>query len=101
MIFLAVGRNPLVGFGACFAGVVGGFSANMLLSPLAAMNAGIIHEASHIVDPSYSVNKSANYYFVAASAVLVTILGTIITDKVVAPRLGEYKGDAQPEKLED
>jgi aminobenzoyl-glutamate transport protein len=100
MIFLAVGRNPLVGLGACFAGVSGGFSANLLLSPLDAMLAGITHEAAHIIDPAYSVNPMANYYFMASSAVLVTILGTIVTEKIVAPRLGDYRGVAEPEKLE-
>lgn len=100
MIFLAVGRNPLVGLGACFAGVSGGFSANLLLGPLDAMLAGITHEAAHIIDPAYTVNPAANYYFMAASAILITILGTIVTEKIVAPRLGEYSGDAEPEKLE-
>lgn len=100
LIFLAVGRHPLAGLAAGFAGVSGGFSANILLGPIDALLAGITQEAAHIVDPSYSVTPVANYYFMASSAVLVTILGTIITEKIVVPRLGEYKGDAVPEKLE-
>lgn len=100
MIFLAVGRHPLAGLAAAFAGVSGGFSANILLGPIDAMLAGITQEAAHIVDPAYSVTPVANYYFMAASAVLITALGTWITEKIVVPRLGEYKGDAVPEKLE-
>ena len=100
MVFLAVGRNPLVGLGASFAGVSGGFSANLLLSPLDAMLAGITHEAAHIIDPAYTVDPAANYFFMAASALLITVLGTIVTEKVVAPRLGEYWGEAEAEKIE-
>jgi len=100
MIFLAVGRHPLAGLAAAFAGVSGGFSANLLLGPIDAMLAGITQEAAHIVDPAYSVTPVANYYFMASSAILVTVLGTWITEKIVVPRLGEYKGDAVPEKLE-
>jgi aminobenzoyl-glutamate transport protein len=100
MIFLAVGRHPFAGLAAAFAGVSGGFSANVLLGPIDAMLAGITQEAAHIVDPSYSVTPVANYYFMASSAVLVTILGTLITEKIVVPRLGEYKGEAQAETLE-
>lgn len=100
MIFLAVGRHPLAGLAAAFAGVSGGFSANLLLGPIDAMLAGITQEAAHIVDPAYSVTPVANYYFMASSAILVTALGTWITEKIVVPRLGEYKGDAVPEKLE-
>jgi aminobenzoyl-glutamate transport protein len=100
MIFLAVGRHPFAGLAAAFAGVSGGFSANVLLGPIDTMLAGITQEAAHIVDPSYSVTPVANYYFMASSAVLVTILGTLITEKIVVPRLGEYKGEAQAETLE-
>jgi aminobenzoyl-glutamate transport protein len=100
MIFLAVGRHPLVGLAAAFAGVSGGFSANLLLGPTDALLAGLTQEAARIVDAGYAVTPAANYYFMAASALLVTVLGTWITEAVVAPRLGEYKGDAQPEKLD-
>ena len=100
MVFLAVGRHPLAGLAASFAGVSGGFSANILLGPIDAMLAGITQEAAHIVDPVYSVTPAANYYFMASSAILVTVLGTLITEKIVVPRLGEYKGEAQAETLE-
>lgn len=101
MIFLAVGRHPLVGLAAAFAGVSGGFSANLLLGPTDALLAGLTQEAAHILDPGYSVTPAANYYFMAASAVLVTVLGTWVTESVVAPRMGEYKGDTEPESLEN
>ncbi len=100
MIFLACGRHPLVGLAAAFAGVSGGFSANLLLGPTDALLAGLTQEAAHIIDASHTVTPAANYYFLAASAFLVTILGTWITEAIVAPRLGEYKGDAEPESLE-
>jgi aminobenzoyl-glutamate transport protein len=100
MVFLAVGRHPLAGLAASFAGVSGGFSANILLGPIDAMLAGITQEAAHIVDPGYSVTPAANYFFMASSAILVTVLGTLITEKIVVPRLGEYKGEAQAETLE-
>lgn len=100
MIFHAVGRHPMAGLAAAFAGVSGGFSANVLLGPIDAMLAGITQEAAHIVDPGYAVTPLANYYFMAASALLVTILGTVITEKIVVPRLGEYGGEAKPETLD-
>jgi aminobenzoyl-glutamate transport protein len=100
MIFLAVGRHPLAGLAAAFAGVSGGFSANLLLGPTDALLAGLTQEASRIIDTAYVVTPAANYYFLAASAVLVTILGTWITEKVIVPRLGTYKGEVVPERLD-
>jgi aminobenzoyl-glutamate transport protein len=105
MIFLAVGRHPLAGLAAAFAGVSGGFCANFLLGPTDPLLAGITQEAAKILrsDPAnpYIVTPAANYYFSAASAVLIVLAGTFITEKVIVPRLGEYRGDEKPEELKE
>jgi len=101
MIFLAVGRHPLAGLAAAFAGVSGGFSANLLLGPTDPLLAGFTQEAARILDKGYVVTPAANYYFMATSAVLVAILGTWITERVVVPRFGEYKGEEKAEELKE
>lgn len=99
-LFHSAGRNPLAGLAAAFAGVSGGFAANLLLSPTDVILAGLTQEAARIIDPGYVVTPMASYYFLAASVVLVTITGAVITDRVVAPRLGAYAGDVRPEPAE-
>jgi aminobenzoyl-glutamate transport protein len=99
MIFLAVGRHPLAGLAAAFAGVSGGFCANFLLGPTDPLLAGLTQEASRILDKAYVVTPAANYYFAAASAALIVLAGTFITERVIVPRLGEYHGDEKPEEL--
>lgn len=94
ILFLAAGRHPLAGMAAAFAGVSGGYSANLVLGTIDPLLAGITTEAAHIVDPSYSVNPAANYYFMAASTFLLAAAGTLVTHKVVEPRLGAYSGEA-------
>lgn len=101
MIFLAVGRHPLAGLAAAFAGVSGGFCANFLLGPTDPLLAGITQEAARILDKPYVVTAAANYYFAASSAVLIVLAGTFITERVVVPRLGEYRGDEKPEELKE
>lgn len=91
-VFLAVGRHPVVGMAAAFAGVSGGFSANLLLGTVDPLLAGLTQEAAHIVTPSYSVHPAANYYFMAVSTFLITALGTWVTTRFVEPRLGVYQG---------
>ena len=90
VIFYAVGRHPLAGLAAAFAGVSGGFSANLLLGPTDTLLAGITQEAAKILDPGYAVTPAANYFFMATSAFLVAFAGTYVTEKVIVPRLGEY-----------
>ncbi|MDR1951561.1 MAG: AbgT family transporter [Bacteroidales bacterium] len=106
VIFHSLGRNPLVGMAAAFAGVSGGFSANIVITSLDPLLAGLTQEAAHILDPTYMVLPTANYYFMAVSAIMVTIVATVVTVKWVEPRLGRYTGDvpqeeiAQPSKIE-
>ncbi len=90
LIFLAAGRHPIAGIAAVFAGVSAGFSANLLLGTIDPLLAGLSQEAARIVKPDAVVNPTANYYFMAASTLLVAGVATWITDHVVEPRLGPY-----------
>ncbi|WP_032122938.1 AbgT family transporter [Clostridium amazonitimonense] len=92
IIFLSFGRHPLAGLAAAFAGVSGGFSANLLIGTIDPLLGGISTEAAKMIDASYSVTPVANWYFMIVSTFVITILGTFVTDKIVEPRLGEYKG---------
>lgn len=93
VIFLAVGRHPVAGMAAAFAGVSGGFSANLVLGTVDPLLAGLSQEAAKIIDASYEVNPTANYFFMLASTFLIAFTGTLITEKIVEPRLGKYEGD--------
>ncbi len=99
IIFLALGRHPIAGMAAAFAGVSGGYSANLLLGTIDPLLAGLSEEAARIIDPAYLVNPAANYYFMAASTFFIAAGGTWVTEKIVVPRLGVYKGDEKPEEI--
>jgi aminobenzoyl-glutamate transport protein len=101
VIFHAVGRHPLAGLAAGFAGVSGGFSANLLISAIDVILAGLSQEAANLLDngSGYTVTGLANYYFIFISTFLVTIVGTWVTHRIVEPRLGNYTGDVKPEEL--
>ncbi len=100
IIFLAVDRHPVAGMAAAFAGVSGGFSANLFIGTIDPLLAGLSEEAARILDPAYTVNPTANYYFMVVSTIFISLTGTWVTEKIVVPRLGEYKGDAQKEKID-
>jgi aminobenzoyl-glutamate transport protein len=91
--FLTLGRNPLAGLAASFAGVAAVFSVNILIKPLDGILTGITNDAIHILDPSRSLDLTANFWFSAASVILLTIVVSVITEKVVEPRLGPYVGE--------
>ncbi|KZN38599.1 aminobenzoyl-glutamate transporter [Pseudoalteromonas luteoviolacea S2607] len=90
MIFHSLGRHPLAGLAAAFAGVSGGYSANLLLGTIDPLLAGITTPAAQMIDPTYQVGPEANWYFMMISVFLIAIVGTLVTEKIVEPRLGKY-----------
>ncbi|MCR8844250.1 AbgT family transporter [Paenibacillus sp. SC116] len=95
VLFAGMGRHPLAGLAAAFAGVSGGFSANLFLTSLDPMLGELTRMAVEPFNPEYAagLNVAGNYYFMAVSVFLITIIGTFVTDKIVEPRLGTYKGE--------
>jgi aminobenzoyl-glutamate transport protein len=100
IIFHSVGRHPVAGMAAAFAGVSGGFSANLFIGTIDPLLAGLSTEAARILDPEYYVLPTANYYFMVASTFLISIIGTWVTERIVEPRLGKYEGDVKQEAME-
>jgi len=90
-IFHAVGRHPLAGLAAAFFGVAAGFSANIVISLLDIMLAGITQEAASMVDPYIVIAPTSNLYFMIVSTFVLLALGYFITEKITVPRLGEYR----------
>jgi aminobenzoyl-glutamate transport protein len=97
IIFYAAGRHPLAGIAAAFAGVSGGFSANPFPSALDPLLQGFTQPAAQIIDPSVQVNPLCNWYFTAASSLLIVGLGWLLTDRVIEPRLSKSPVDADAE----
>lgn len=91
LMYIAVGRHPLIGLAAAFAGVSGGYSANLVLGTIDPLLSGLSEEAAKIIDPTYTVSAAANYYFMAASVPIITLLGTLVTERIVAPRFASWQ----------
>ncbi len=94
--FLSIGRNPLAGMAAAFAGVAGGFGVNLLVTPTDAVLAEITNESIHIVDPAKSIGITANLWFGIGSTIVLTILLGFITSRIVEKRLGAYDPSLAP-----
>lgn len=100
VIFYAAGRHPLAGIAAAFAGVSGGFSATLgVPSSLDPLLAGFTQTAAQLVDPTFVVNPLNNFVFTTVSSVLIIIVGWLLTDLVIEPRLKATRVDADPSQL--
>jgi aminobenzoyl-glutamate transport protein len=92
-LFLAVGRHPVAGLAAAFAGVAGGFGAGFFPTGGDGVLTGFAQDAARVIDPNYSVTILHNYYFKILSAIVVTLGAWYVTDKIVEPRLLRLHGE--------
>lgn len=104
VIFRSMGRHPLAGLAAAFAGVSGGFGANLFLTGLDPLMAGFTEPAARMIDPNYTVDPTANWWLLAASVPVVALCGTFVTERLVEPRLGRWRpeeGEELPSEQDD
>jgi aminobenzoyl-glutamate transport protein len=98
LIFIAAGRHPIIGMAAAFAGVSGGYSANLLIGTIDPLLSGLSQEAARIVEPTYVVTPVANWYFMIVSTPLITGLGWLVTETIVARRFPHPASQQGPEE---
>lgn len=91
MVFYKLGRHPIAGLAAGFAASSAGFTANLLPVGTDALLGGISTEAAKVLDPNMVVTPVANWYFNIASTFLLTLVGGLITNKIIEPRLGKFE----------
>lgn len=94
LVFKAVGKHPLGGLAAGFMGVAGGLSANLFITPTDVVNSGITQAVVAGIDKNLPVNPAINWYFMIASSVVLTIVGTLVIEKITLPSLGKYSGNS-------
>ncbi len=98
--FWAAGKHPLAGLIAGYAAVNAGFTANVMITATDALLYPVTEATAQTIDPSYTTTAANNWYFMIASCVLLTVVGVFVNNKIIAPRLGEYKG-AEVDKERD
>jgi aminobenzoyl-glutamate transport protein len=98
--FYSIGRHPLAGLAAAFAGVAAAFGVNFLVKPIDGILAEMTNDAIHIVDPAQTIDLTANFYFGVVSSVVLIVVITLVTSKITEPRLGSYRGESPIEGRE-
>ena len=96
IVFASAGRHPIAGLAAAFAGVSGGFSANLIIGTTDPLLSGITNEALRSAGVAYQMDPTGNWFFMIASTFVLVILGTIVTERIVEKNLGPYTGTFMP-----
>ena len=86
ILYMSIGRHPLLGLYAGYASVAAGFCANIALGLADALAYGFTEAAAKMIDPSYSASIAINWYFLITSCILLTVTGTVVVEKVMVHR---------------
>jgi len=90
VVFKSLGRNPIAGIAAAFAGVSAGFGVNFLITPVDGVVTEITNESIHLVEPGRSIDVTANLWFGIFSTLFLTVIMTLITTRIIERSLGRY-----------
>jgi len=87
--FKSVGRNPLAGIAAAFAGVAAGFGVNFLITPLDGVLTEITNDSIG-GGATPHIDLAANLYFGIVSTIFVAFVLTFVSARLVEKRLGTW-----------
>lgn len=90
ILFRDLGRHPSAGICAAFAGITFGSGANIVANSLDSSLLPYTKSATTILDATYKVNTNGNLIFIIVSTLLVAYIGTLITERIIIPKLGKY-----------
>jgi len=100
--YLSVGRHPIAGIAVGFAAVAGAFTVNVLIKPLDAILVEFTNDAIKLGGSDQTIGLASNFWFSIVSVAMLTVVITLISHRIIEPRLGKYVGetpDAEGAKL--
>ena len=101
MIYIANGRNPLAGVTAAFTGVAFSYGATIFVGSMEVTINSTTQAAARLIDSAFHVSLTCNLFIIIATTVILSIIGTILIEKIIVPRLGYYKASTDMEKTLD
>ena len=90
LLFLFNGRNPLAGIITAFAGVAFGYSVSFFVGSTDMSLIPYTMSAANLIDETFYVRMTSNLYIMIFSCIIISIIGTIITEKYIVKKVGRY-----------
>lgn len=101
IIFKSVGRSPILGAIVAFGSASAGYNASLLITASDPLLAGLTTAGANLIDPDYVVSPISNYFFTAASAVVLAVIVTLVTETVLVRTTKNMQEDATEEDSDD
>ena len=100
LIYFINNRNPILGIITAFCGVSFGYGVSIFVGSMEVNLMNYTKEAAMLIDETTHIALSSNLIFIIVTTIILSIVGTIIIEKIIAPRVGKYKKDDEFSKTE-
>ena len=101
MMYASIGRNPLTGIVTAFCGVAFGYGVSIFVGSIEVSLMETTSAAAALIDANNHISLTSNLIFIIVASIILTIVGTIIIEKIISPRLGKYKEKEDMSKTEE
>ena len=101
LIYFINNRNPILGIITAFCGVSFGYGVSIFVGSTEIALIDYTRNASHLIDDTMHISLTSNLFFIVATTFIISLIGTVIIEKIIAPKIGHYKKEeelAQTEK---
>ncbi|MBO5414274.1 MAG: AbgT family transporter [Bacilli bacterium] len=101
MFYASNGRNPLTGIVTAFCGVAFGYGVSIFVGSMEVSLMDYTAAAAALIDQNTHISLTSNLIFIIAATIILSIVGTIIIEKIISPKLGKYKVREDMSKTEE
>jgi len=95
LIYFINNRNPILGIVTAFCGVSFGYGVSIFVGSMEVSLMEYTKVAATLIDENTHIALMSNLFFIIAASIILSIVGTIIIEKIIAPRIGKYKKEEE------
>lgn len=100
LVYFIYGRNPILGVVTAFCGVAFGYGVTLFVGSMEISLIDYTKSAAMLIDSDIHISLTSNLFFIIAASIISSIVGTIIIEKLIAPKIGKYKKEEDFAKTE-
>ncbi len=100
LVYFINNRNPILGIVTAFCGVSFGCGVSIFVGSTEVALINYTKLAAQLIDENAHIALSSNLIFIIVASIILSIVGTIIIEALIAPRIGKYKKDEEFAKTE-
>lgn len=100
LVYFINGRNPILGIVTAFCGVAFGYGVTIFVGSMEVSLMDYTKAAALLIDDGIHISLTSNLIFIIVSSIITSIIGTIIIEKIIAPKIGKYKQEEELSKTE-